>query len=131
MTVFNFMENSSIVLGSFSVAVIVNKWIVIPIVFLFVLFVYFRKYFLLTSTEIKRIEGISRSPIFVHINNTLSGLSTIRAANMQKVINDEFYVHTDFHTKAFSSFIFINRWFGFRLGNLLSILEFPSVVQTY
>lgn len=68
--------------------------------------------------EIKRIEGIVRSPIFVHVNNTLSGMTIIRAANMEEVLNEEFFVHSDFHTRANSAFIYVNRWLGVRLGNL-------------
>jgi len=39
-----------------------------------------------SSRELKRIESVSKSPIFSHFSETLNGLSTIRAFNTQQVI---------------------------------------------
>ena len=110
------MQYSIMILGSISMTVIVNKWVLIPIVPLLFLFIHIRKYYLATSTELKRIEGKSRSPIFVHINNTLTGLSPIRAANMQNTVNDEFYIHNDYHTRACQCINYTACWLGSRLG---------------
>lgn len=104
------------VLGSIAVSLVLNYWIIIPTIPLTILFIYIRNYFLASSMELKRIEGINRSPIYVHVNNTLSGMTIIRAANMQEILNEEFFIHTDYHTRANSAFIYVNRWFGVRLG---------------
>lgn len=139
MTVLNFMHVSFLVLGSVCLSIYINKWIIFTLVPLIILLVYIRRYFLASSTEVKRIEGISktfnqnytqfklisskspcvlldRSPIYVHVNNTLSGLVSIKAARMDATLNKEFFVHTDYHTRAVTTFLFINRWFGSRLG---------------
>lgn len=111
------------VLGSVSVSLILNYWIIIPTIPLTFLFIYIRRYFLATSMELKRIEGINRSPIFVHVNNTMSGMSIIRAANMEEKLNEEFFVHTDYHTRANSAFMYVNRWLGIRLGKIKERLK--------
>ncbi len=42
-------------------------------------------YYLATSRELKRLDAVSRSPIFAWFSESLSGLSTIRAFGQQKV----------------------------------------------
>lgn len=51
------------------------------------------------------------------MNNTVSGLSTIRAANMESILNEEYHIHTNYHTRSMTAFLFVTRWFGIRLGN--------------
>nr|UOU03342.1 ATP-binding cassette subfamily C4-4-1 [Brachionus rubens] len=126
-TVGDFMIVLMMVLGSVSISLILNYWIIIPTIPLTVLFIYIRKYFLATSMEIKRIEGIVRSPIFVHVNNTLSGMTIIRAANMEEILNEEFYVHTDYHTRANGAFMYVNRWLGVRLDWVATIFTYIAL----
>lgn len=131
-----------IILGAVGMSIFLNYWIILPILPLTVLFAYVRRYFIACSLEVKRIDGIckkwikyyflilnkynklmkskGRSPIFVHLNNTLSGLVLIRAANKQEKINKEFYEIMDFHTRSVTTFLYINRWFAIRLGKLLT-----------
>lgn len=58
-----------------------------------------------------------RSSIYVHLNNVMSGITSIRAANMQSKLSKEYFRHSDYHTRATSSFMVVNRWLGLRLGN--------------
>ena len=46
--------------GTVCEALYLNKWVVVALVPLVILLVYVRNYFLTTSTEIKRIDGISK-----------------------------------------------------------------------
>ncbi len=105
-----------LVLSSIIITSLINVWTLIPLVPLVFVFIFIRRYFLYTSIEIKRIEAINRSPIFVHVNNTLTGISAIRATNSQNKLYEEFNAHTDYHTRSVSLFACINRWFAIRLG---------------
>lgn len=58
-----------------------------------------------------------RSPIYVHVNNTISGLATIRSNKNEDKLNEEFFAHSDYHTRAVMAFMYVNRWLGVRLGN--------------
>ena len=49
-----------IVIGSFGIAIFINYWVIIPIIPLLVAFFYVRNYFLASSRELKRIEGICK-----------------------------------------------------------------------
>lgn len=42
-------------------------------------------YYLATSRELKRLDAVSRSPIFAWFSESLAGVSTIRAFNQQNV----------------------------------------------
>ncbi len=55
------------VIGSLSVSISLNYLIVIPLAPLVLLMLYVRKYFLSTSTEIKRLDGISNQNINITI----------------------------------------------------------------
>jgi hypothetical protein len=65
------------------------------------------------------------------VNNTLSGLTTIRAANMEDKINEEYYVHTDYHTRAVTAFLFVTRWFGIRLGTFYFALFYLLIMLNF
>ena len=49
----------------------------------------FQRVFTPTHRQINRIESKSRSPIFSHFSETLSGVSLIRAFKLQKRFEDE------------------------------------------
>ena len=47
------------VLSAIMVTLVINYLTIIPLIPLIVLFIYFRKYFISTSIELRRIDGIS------------------------------------------------------------------------
>jgi ATP-binding cassette subfamily C (CFTR/MRP) protein 4 len=70
MTVLNFMAVVAICLGAVTLSCVMNVFILLPIMPLILLFVYVRQYFLVSSTEIKRIEGISIMRFYLfHFNS--------------------------------------------------------------
>jgi ABC-type multidrug transport system fused ATPase/permease subunit len=112
------MDASQIVLmmaGSLIVAVSVNVYFLIPVVIMGVLFWYIRKIYLKTSKNVKRLEGITKSPVFTHLNATLRGLTTIRAYGAQDILSKEFDKHQDLHSSAWYMFITTSQAFGFCL----------------
>jgi len=104
-----------------------NAWISIPLLILIIIFLYIRKYCLKSSLELKRIEGIVRSPVFVHVNNTLTGLATIRASLKEDKLIQEFYAHIDRHTSSVFLSAYVNRWLGVRLDWIASVFTYISI----
>ena len=127
LTVFDFAFVTMLVMGSLSVTMILNYWVILPTLPLVFVFLYVRKYFLASSVEIKRIEGINRSPIYVHVNNTILGITTIRTANKAEKLCEEFYVHTNYHTRAVMAFLNVNRWLAVRLDWIATSFTYLSI----
>ncbi|XP_031835587.1 putative multidrug resistance-associated protein lethal(2)03659 isoform X2 [Nomia melanderi] len=112
--------------GSLTVSCIVNPLFLIPILFLGFVFYWIRKVFLKTSKNIKRMEGITRSPVFTHLNATLNGLSTIRAYCAQDILRKEFDKLQDVHTSTVYMYVVASTAFGFSLD--VFCLIFTSLV---
>lgn len=101
--------------GIVVVIIIVNTWFIIPSLLMVVLFYYLRSFYLKTSRDVKRMEGVTRSPIFSHLSASLMGLSTIRAFEAEAILCQEFDHHQDLHSSVFFTFVSTNRAFGFWL----------------
>ncbi|CAH1980241.1 unnamed protein product [Acanthoscelides obtectus] len=99
----------SIVIGSLS------YWIVIPSIVIVVLFYILRTVYLQTSRDVKRIESITRSPIFTHLSTSLQGLTTIRALKAEQTLTKEFDIYQNKNTAAYFMFLGASRTFGFWL----------------
>ncbi|KAH8377694.1 hypothetical protein KR093_006671 [Drosophila rubida] len=101
--------------GIVIVIAVVNPMFLIPTLFLCFIFYQLRTFYLKTSRNVKRLEAITRSPIYSHMAASLTGLSTIRAFGAQRVLANEFDNHQDLHSSAFYMFISTSRAFGFWL----------------
>ncbi|KAI9729959.1 MAG: hypothetical protein M1834_006157 [Cirrosporium novae-zelandiae] len=76
---------------------------------------YIQRYYLRTSRELKRLDSVSRSPIYAHFQETLGGLSTIRAYRQQKRFAQENEWRVDSNLRAYFPSINANRWLAVRL----------------
>ncbi|TID23587.1 abc metal ion transporter [Venturia nashicola] len=88
------------------------------------LYFYIQRYYLRSNRELKRLESISRSPIYAHFGESLGGLSTIRAFKQQKRWAWENENRVDNNMKAFLPSIYANRWLGIRLEFVGSLVVF-------
>jgi ATP-binding cassette subfamily C (CFTR/MRP) protein 1 len=86
------------------------------------LYLYIQRYYLRTSRELKRLDSVSRSPIYAHFQESLSGMSTIRAYNQQKRFELENEWRVDANLRAYYPSISANRWLAVRLEFLGSII---------
>ncbi|EAA01218.5 AGAP001777-PA [Anopheles gambiae str. PEST] len=90
--------------GAMLVVVFVQPFFMVPIMLLFVVLLFARRVYLRTSQNTRRLEGITRSPIFTHIAATLTGLPTIRAYGVQELLIREFDTHQNVNTGAYFMF---------------------------
>ncbi|XP_047432401.1 ATP-binding cassette sub-family C member 4-like [Mugil cephalus] len=109
------------ILGVIAVSASVIPWILLPVVPLFILFLFLRRYFLQTSRAVKRLEATTRSPVFSHLSSSLQGLWTIRAFGAEERFQKAFDAHQDLHSEAWFLFLTTSRWFAFRLDGMCSI----------
>ncbi|RDB20896.1 Metal resistance protein YCF1 [Hypsizygus marmoreus] len=73
------------------------------------------KYYLATSRELKRLDAVSRSPIFAWFSESLAGLSTIRAFGQQSVFIIANQRRIDRNQICYLPSISVNRWLAVRL----------------
>ncbi|XP_043284650.1 probable multidrug resistance-associated protein lethal(2)03659 [Venturia canescens] len=102
-------------LGIIVVVGVSKPWLMVPTVVIGLIFYFLRVVYLATSRSVKRLEGITRSPVFGHLNATLQGLATIRSFDAAEVLTEEFDHHQDLHSSAWYIFIASSRAFGFWL----------------
>ncbi|KYQ47297.1 Multidrug resistance-associated protein 4 [Trachymyrmex zeteki] len=105
----------TVMIGILVQVFIINWWIIFAIIIMIFLFGMIRKIYLPIARTTKRLEGIAKSPMFSHVNSTLSGLTTIRSTGAQEMIRKQFDEHQDLHTSTYSLIIETGTIFGFAL----------------
>ena len=78
-------------------------------------YLYIQRYYLRTSRELKRLDSISRSPIYAHFQESLGGITTIRAYRQQGKFALENEWRVDANLRAYFPSINANRWLAVRL----------------
>ncbi|XP_050734387.1 ATP-binding cassette sub-family C member 4-like isoform X2 [Eriocheir sinensis] len=121
ITMFDVITIFCTFVGIIAIIAMVNVWLLLPTVFLGIIFIYLRRFYLCSARDVKRLEGITRSPVFTHLSTSLQGLTTIRAFEMQQEFMDEFDNHQDLHSSAWFLFLCTTRWFGICLDWLSCI----------
>ena len=89
-----FLEAVEVVLFSTGAVVfpsLLNPWIILPTIPLLLLFMWIGRYYLRTSRDLRRLEGVNRSPVLSHFSDTLEGLVTIRAYKREDAFLEKLY----------------------------------------
>ncbi|GLV41553.1 uncharacterized protein CBL_06782 [Carabus blaptoides fortunei] len=116
--------------GIITMVVLVNPWMILPALVMGLVFYVVRVVYLATAQDIKRLEGITRSPVFSHVSASLDGLTTIRASGAQFLLQKEFDTHQDLHTRSWFLIIGTQSAFGFCL-DLISVLFLAIVTFSF
>lgn len=91
-------------------------------------YVVYQKYYLRTSRELKRLDSVSRSPIFAHFQESLGGTSTIRAYRQQTHFIQENEWRMDANLRAYFPSISANRWLAVRLEFIGSVIILAAAI---
>ncbi len=95
--------------------VVVTPWFGVAIVPILFVYVKILNFFREVSRETKRVESISRSPVFSHFSETLGGIGTIQAYNQTERFISDFEVKVDIQTQATYNNKSADRWLSTRL----------------
>ncbi|NXA04426.1 MRP3 protein, partial [Sapayoa aenigma] len=87
----------------------------VVIVPLAILYFFVQRFYVATSRQLKRLESVSRSPIYSHFSETVSGASVIRAYRRVKAFIDISDLKVDENHKSYYPGIVSNRWLGIRV----------------
>ncbi|KAF2351830.1 ABC transporter type 1 transmembrane domain [Trinorchestia longiramus] len=129
-TFFDFIAITLNIFGIIVVISSVNPYLLIPTVILAGIFICLRRFYLSSARDIKRLESITRSPVFSHLSTSLNGLTTIRAFRAQQSFVQDFDDIQDVHSSAWFLFICTTRWFGIYL-DCLSSLYIATVTYSF
>ncbi|XP_033217281.1 probable multidrug resistance-associated protein lethal(2)03659 isoform X2 [Belonocnema kinseyi] len=95
-----------------TITITVNPWFAIPTIITGAVCYFLRDVYISTSRSVKRLDGITRSPVFNYVSSTAQGLTTIRAFNSEHLVKKEFDDRQDVHSTAYFIFLSASRTFG-------------------
>ncbi|GBF93736.1 hypothetical protein Rsub_06068 [Raphidocelis subcapitata] len=107
-------------IGTMVVGALVLVSIAVPVVLpvfapLLIAFILLRRRYIVTSREVKRMEAVTRSPVYAAFSATLKGLPTIRAYGAQGRFHEAFLSLLTLNGSWWYAFLGSSRWVGFRL----------------
>ncbi|XP_015211606.1 ATP-binding cassette sub-family C member 3 isoform X2 [Lepisosteus oculatus] len=114
-TILMFLATLFVSLSTMIVIMATTPIFAVVIVPLALVYVFVQRFYVATSRQLKRLESVSRSPIYSHFSETITGTSVIRAYDRHKafvLISDE---KVDENQKSYYPGIVSNRWLGVRI----------------
>jgi ABC-type multidrug transport system fused ATPase/permease subunit len=103
---------------------VITPAFIVPGVFVALLFRSIGAYYLKTSRDMKRLNAVSRSPIYVQFNETIAGVATIRAFGSQRRFMEENFKLIDTNNRPFIWMWATNRWLHCRVDVLGAFVSF-------
>ncbi|XP_047509490.1 multidrug resistance-associated protein 1 isoform X4 [Pieris napi] len=111
-----------------SVSTPVFVFVILPIG---VLYYIIQRFYVATSRQLKRLESVSRSPIYSHFSESITGATTIRAYGVTERFVEESERGVDHNQACYYPSCIANRWLAIRLemiGNVIIFFAALSVV---
>uniref|UniRef100_A0A672K2N0 Canalicular multispecific organic anion transporter 1-like n=1 Tax=Sinocyclocheilus grahami TaxID=75366 RepID=A0A672K2N0_SINGR len=110
------------VLGTLFVICLATPIFIAVVVPMAVVYYFVQRFYVPTSRQLRRLDSVSRSPIYSHFGETISGLSVIRAYGHQQRFLKQNEDTIDQNLKSVYPWFVSNRWLAMRLeclGNLV------------
>jgi ABC-type multidrug transport system fused ATPase/permease subunit len=92
------------------------------------LFFWVQRYFQRTSRELKRLDSISKSPVFANFSQCLQGLSSIHAYRSHERLGNLHSLKVDNNTRIALGAMSSNRWLSLRLEFLGGIMVLATTL---
>jgi ABC-type multidrug transport system fused ATPase/permease subunit len=122
----NNLQNAFQCLFIFIVCITITPYILLILAPMMFVYYRFQAFFRKSSCELKRLDAMSRSPMYSLFSESLQGLITIRSYERQPQFIERFFALSDHQTRNFFVFYYSNRWLAIRF-DLLSSLVLLSV----
>ncbi|XP_015522174.2 ATP-binding cassette sub-family C member 4 isoform X1 [Neodiprion lecontei] len=122
----------AVTIGIFSIVIVVIPLAVVLVIIITGLVYFVTIFCVKTTQDIKRLEGITKSPVFSQVSSTLDGLTTIRSRGrlVEVMLRKEFDRYQDKHTSACYLTISTLTAFGFAI-DLISCLFTTCVCLSF
>eukprot|EP00475_Leptophrys_vorax_P014260 TRINITY_DN20660_c0_g1_i1.p1 TRINITY_DN20660_c0_g1~~TRINITY_DN20660_c0_g1_i1.p1 ORF type:complete len:828 (-),score=189.95 TRINITY_DN20660_c0_g1_i1:24-2222(-) len=122
MTSYDFLRCTVTCIGAMILVFLANPWILLSLIFILPLFYTIRNHYVACSRELKRLDGMLKSPVFEMVSSTMEGLVSVRAFGRQDVFMQVFQEKVDANNKIWFSYIGLARWIGFRMDYLVAVI---------
>ncbi|KAM4591513.1 ATP-binding cassette sub-family C member 2 [Odontesthes bonariensis] len=116
------------VLSTLVVICLATPFFIVIIIPLAIIYFFVLRFYVATSRQLRRLDSVSRSPIYSHFGETVSGLSVIRAFKHQERFLKHNEVTIDENLKSVYPWIVSNRWLAVRLEFLGNLVVFFSAL---
>ncbi|XP_053694450.1 multidrug resistance-associated protein 1-like [Sabethes cyaneus] len=93
-----------------------------------VIYYIIQKLYIATSRQLKRLESVTRSPIYSHFGESITGQSTIRAYGQQQRFTKESEQRVDYNQLMSYPSIIANRWLAIRLEIVGAVVVFLAAL---
>ncbi|KAK5851307.1 hypothetical protein PBY51_002110 [Eleginops maclovinus] len=80
-----------------------------------IIYIFVQRFYVATSRQLKRLESVSRSPIYSHFSETVTGTSVIRAYGRNSAFVLMSDMKVDENQRSYYPGIVSNRWLGVRI----------------
>ncbi|XP_069159719.1 multidrug resistance-associated protein 1 [Procambarus clarkii] len=112
------------VLSTFVVIISATPVFVAVMIPTMVIYYFVQVLYVSTSRQLKRIESVSRSPIYSHFQETIQGASTIRAYDREPQFIGDSEAKVDFNLRSSTPGVMANRWLAIRLEFIGNVMTF-------
>uniref|UniRef100_A0A8C1VAD9 Canalicular multispecific organic anion transporter 1 n=1 Tax=Cyprinus carpio TaxID=7962 RepID=A0A8C1VAD9_CYPCA len=116
------------VLGTLFVICLATPIFTAVVVPMAVIYCFVQRFYVATSRQLRRLDSVSRSPIYSHFGETVSGISVIRAYGHQQRFLKQNEDTIDQNLKSVYPWIVSNRWLAMRLEFLGNLVVFFSAL---
>lgn len=118
----------SAIAGAFSAILLVTPSFSFYLIPLLAIYSVVTNYYRNVARELKRIDSLTRSPIYSHFSETLGGLSVIRSFTRQRMYSESNEHKVDDNLSAYVSLKLVDRWLCVRLEMIGNLIVFSSAV---
>ncbi|DAZ92948.1 TPA: hypothetical protein N0F65_004040 [Lagenidium giganteum] len=119
------------VISVFIVCAATNAYITITYIPVLVVFLFVARYYQASARELKRLDGITRSPFINLVTETIHGIETIRSFGMSAAFSQRCETLLNHNGKFFFEFQAASRWFAMRadwlVGLVIGTVAFLSI----
>jgi ATP-binding cassette subfamily C (CFTR/MRP) protein 4 len=122
ITFYDFVQAFFLCLGAVVLACAAVPWLAIALLPGVVVFLRIRGRFLASSRELKRLDAISRSPVYAELGTAIGGLMTLRAFGAGERTHISFLRRLEDNGRTWYWFLIISRWMGFWLDCICAAL---------
>ncbi|XP_062527521.1 multidrug resistance-associated protein 1 isoform X1 [Bombyx mori] len=116
------------VLGTLFVISVSTPLFLVIVVPVGLIYYVIQRFYVATSRQLKRLESISRSPIYSHFGESITGASTIRAYGVTDRFIEESESRVDHNQSCYYPSCIANRWLAIRLEMIGNFIIFSAAV---